>query len=38
MMIYYPGLHQAIVTAKLPMEALGKKMAASLLKVLATVD
>lgn len=37
MMIYYPGLHQAMVTARLPMDALGKKMAAYLLKVLATV-
>lgn len=35
--IYSPGLHHPIVTARLPIEALGKKIAAYLLKVLATV-
>ncbi len=37
MRIYSPGLHHPIVTARLPIEALGKKIAAYLLKVFAIV-
>lgn len=37
MIIYSPGLHHPMVTARLPIDALGKNIAAYLLNYLATV-